>query len=330
MTRLILLTGILISLASNSFCQDKKIKILLLGTEHNFQANLNQNFKEVIAKLYSFKPDLICMESLPVTDTGILHKYYTANFEKSLLMKKQYNLSEKQVIDSVNYYYKKLNKKGDELEYHISLARNLYMCYNYANATYHWWIANFIAQQKQIAITDTPTAKYPEKSKYNEYYNVVYPLAHKLNIKKLFQADDQTFYPKDLLAQQKTQEQLISSPDGAAAMAIYKSLTEDRDKYMKEGRLFDTILNDSTYQDKYSDLIVNTYPKWSKSEWAKEMSEIWKERNKLIVQNIIKAIEQNPKAKKILVTFGAAHIPMLKFYLRQHSNIEIISYQSLQ
>ena len=56
------------------------------------------------------------------------------------------------------------------------------------------------------------------------------------------------------------------------------------------------------------------------------MGETWKERNRLIAQNILKAIEQNPKAKNVLVTFGAAHIPMLKYYLSQQPNIEIVPY----
>lgn len=329
MNRIFFLITLVLVFTANVFSQEKKVKVLLLGTTHSFKANLNQNFEQVIAKLYSFSPDLICVEAIPVTDTAIIHKYRKESFERAKLLQLQFKLTEKQVNDSVDFYYNRLKQEGNNIQYHLSLARYLYMAYDFkGNSDYQWWLTNYLSKQQQIAVSDTLANEYLQRRQYNEYYNVVFPVANRLSIEKIFLADDQTFYPNDIKAQKKTQFRLLFSFKGFKALKLIKSLKREYKSYDKEGRLFD-FLNDSVFQNRFSDLIINVYPNWSKSKWAKQVSDLWKKRNQLIAERIKKAINDNPGAERVLVTFGAAHIPLLKFYLSQYSNIEIITYNNL-
>lgn len=329
MTRILLFSFIVLFFCTNSLGQYRKVKCVLLGTTHSFKPNPHQNFDQVIAKLTGFKPEIICVESIPLTDTATIQRYRKESFKKARLLQKQFQLMKEQIDDSIEYYTHKTEPEENNIQDHLSLARYLYMANDFkGNSDYQWWIAHFLSRQQQIAISDTLANEYFANNRYNEYYNVVYPVASRLKIKQVFPVDDQYFYPDDIKAQKKAPIRLLFSFKGLKALKLIKSLKTEFTDYDKQGRLFE-LLNDSVYQNRISDLIINVYPEWSKSKWAKHVAELWKKRNKRIAETIIKTINNNPDAERVLITFGAAHIPLLRLYLSQYPTIEIIDYNNL-
>lgn len=310
--------------------QQEKIKILLLGTTHSFKGNPNQNFNEVIATLASFKPDMICIEALPVEDTATIKKYRAASYRKADSMRVQSGLTDIKIKRAVRACRKKLAKTPSDIELHLKLANLLFMQYDFrGNSDYHWWQANYYSIQQNQATKDSSLAAFLQRSKFNEYYNVVFPLANGLGIKYFILVDDQTYYPDDITAQKKAQDSLLITPKGVEAIKQISQAQAAFSKYEKQGRLFD-LLNDTAYQNKVSDIIINAYPKWSTTVSTKLVSELWKKRNHLIAQRIIGAIAKAPATERVLVTLGAAHIPILKSYLSAYQNFEIIDFDELK
>ena len=99
-------------------------------------------------------------------------------------------------------------------------------------------------------------------------------------------------------------------------IAVYMKIQADYAAAEKAGTVF-SLINDTAYQKTISDLITNIYPDVTTDESAKKMKELWEKRNLSIASRIVAVIKENNYPQHILVTFGAAHIPLLKRYLER-------------
>lgn len=296
--------------------QANRKTVLLLGTAHSFKDNPNQDFEMVKSQLLAFKPELICVEGIDADDSVSLYNFRKENVQLASQQLAKSGLSRVAVFDSIDRYRTLIKSDTENIAYHIRLAQFFFLSYDFnANSDYHWWIANVLTENKLgKATSDSIFKTYKSARQFNEYFNLVFPLAFAAGIETLYPIDDQTDHPADIQAQKKLTKRILFSFKGIKAYFYFRKIRKQYNEYQREGKLF-SLLNDSTYQNKISDLITNSYPKWSKSHWAKEVSDLWKQRNQNITRNILNAVSKEPTANRIIVTIGAAHVPILKSYL---------------
>jgi Family of unknown function (DUF5694) len=319
---------LLLSLSGIS-CVQKKI-LVLLGTGHDFEANLNQQFSPVVKTLSNFKPRLICIESIPPYDSKSINNIKSSSVTKADLIREQLGLTTKDVMDSLAYYKKQLGKKTiDQGRVHLKLGLFYYLSHQFAgNSDYNYFIASKMLQPNEYS-SDTLLLRYLKNEKFTEFYNVVFPVASNSGLKELVPVDDRADYPNDEIAQQKTLGVISASPGGMALIEIYMKAQSDYAGYEKKGEAF-SLLNDTAYQNTISSLIVDTYPAVTADQNAKNMKEFWERRNMEIAKRIVAAVRSKKKNNKVLVSFGAAHIPLLRKYLSHLlPSYKIIGYNEL-
>ncbi len=300
--------------AQQAFPQEKEI--LLVGTAHNFENTNNQHFEKVVDKLADFKPQIICIEAIPVWDTVSQQKILPKDIQRVIGLMAAMGLTSNTIIDSLNYYRKKtLEKKispgtWTKLGFYYFLNRD-FGC----NSNYNWFRA-VDAYSGNMDPSDTLVQQYLQSEKKTEFHNVIFPVAVKLGLRQLYGVDDRSTYPDDINAQNETQSKLMNLPKGKEKIAVYMKIQADYAAAEKAGTVFN-LINDTTYQQTISDLITNIYPGVTTDESARKMKELWEKRNLSIAGRIVTVIKENNYPQRILVTFGAAHIPLLKKYLER-------------
>lgn len=297
----------------SSYAQKKEI--VLFGTGHDFRNNMNQDFTSLIEKLSGFKPHMICIEAIPARDSISMRKINPASLDRIEKLKILFHLNNNMIKDSLDHYKRLIKKRGQDkwltsqLGFFYFLNKEIR-----SNANYQWFLAAQLSIPEDV--TDTLVNQYIKSNRFNEYYNVVFPVAKKLNLKEVYAVDDRSDHPKDIKAQQETQTKLMVSEKGQAIVSLYMKSQTNYAKQEQEGKAFE-ILNDSAFQNLISGILINVYPEIINDNAAKDMKEIWKKRNYEIANRIKNSLLNTKRSNKVLVTFGAAHIPLLKKYLTE-------------
>ena len=95
----------------------------------------------------------------------------------------------------------------------------------------------------------------------------------------------------------------------------------------REGSLI-AFINSEKMRNAYLDLVDNAH-KFKKGKNMKKTVELWEWRNQIMAERIIEAASQS-QAKKVLVTFGAFHVPFVKRYLEKYDGVKVITYDQLK
>lgn len=64
--------------------------------------------------------------------------------------------------------------------------------------------------------------------------------------------------------------------------------------------------------------------RWSESNAAKRLRELWDKRNRIMAERVLEAMNKEG-AKRAIVTLGAAHVTGVRRYLEMNSNIEVVT-----
>jgi hypothetical protein len=325
MYRFIFFICLLFSAAVSS-SQNIKKTIILVATTHDFRDFPDQDFQAVKNKLLAFKPQMICVEGIAKNDSAGLFNYRRSKMDAARQMRNVAGLTYPMVKDSISYYTNKARSNAADVSVHIKLGYFYYMENDFtANSDYQYWQAWQLVNKDIAPYPDSVLKKYVQTRRYDEFFNLVFPVAFESGIRFLYSVDDQSNYPNDILAQQKLQKELFDS--SREALVEYAKFTKQFNDAAPGGKLLD-LINDTAYQKGISGFLEYVWPKWSGSETAQQVTTLWKERNRKISRNIESAVDDQ-KLQRVIVMIGAAHISLLKQYLSKTGKYRVMTLQDL-
>jgi hypothetical protein len=312
-----------------AFAQD--IEIVLVGTTHQFKTKWlqNQNFEFLIQKWKDYKPDIICIESIPVWDTVSLMQVRKSSLESAAQLKMEKNIVADNIDSLITYYKKLVQNKPDQLTNRSILANLLYARYDFWNAYYHWFTLEQKLQQKigydssliQTFALDSIHKRIYARHLSSEFGNMIFPLAQKLNHPYLYNIDDRA---DDKLFQSLTlpiAKRLLLNLKLFKALRIYRQLRKQTEAAEQEGRIMQHINSPEFYQ-KISKLLDELPVRLVRSKKAAQYKNLWDNRNRRMAERII-GESQKAQAKKVIAFFGAAHLEFIKRELEKTPAIKV-------
>lgn len=334
----------------DSFAQ-KKIEILLIGTSHNYELKVENDFDYVKKAVRKFKPDIFCTEYLSQENESkaVIENYYGERFTKrrDLLVAKNL-VQEKELPKIIRKNYKILSQKPDEVQTRMDLAHALYLNEDLGNA--HFQVYQLINTklndqdkehlQKTFDIQDS-LFRYTCR-KNNEYTNIVFPLAIELKIDKLHGFDCQRFENPWNEAWGKSdslftvfEENLNKDTTNIENKKAIKTIAQ----FMKEYLDIQKKLR-ASYQEGTQNKFANTKDFDDLAEWGdflrddiyqlkgfpveayQEKRKYWLLRNEQMVLNTLKLAQKN-KADKVVIFVGASHRRILQEMFEKNPNVTL-------
>ncbi|MET3128140.1 hypothetical protein ABID42_003259 [Arcicella rosea] len=346
----LLFINFLLAFNFNSLSQ-KKIEILLIGTSHNYELNVTNDFDYVKDAVRNFKPDIFCTEYLSKENEpqSVIEAYYGERMTQRrdlLLAKKQ--VEEKDIAEIIKRSYKTLKTKPDSQQARMDLAHALYLSEDLGNA--HFQIYQLMKADLGKEENEYLSKVFDVKDslirytcrKNNEYTNLVFPLAVEMNIQKLYGFDCQRYDALWNLASDKSdslytafEEKLRSDTNDLNNKKSLKTI----DTFMKEYLASQKRLR-AAYREGTQIHFFNTKEFDDLAEWGdflrediyqlegfpleayQEKRKYWQLRNEQMVQNTLKIAKQN-KAKKIVVFVGASHRRLLSQMFERNPNVSV-------
>ncbi|MEM8565251.1 MAG: DUF5694 domain-containing protein [Bacteroidota bacterium] len=273
--------------------QAQEVEVLIFGTFHRFQEEYleSQNFKQIQDNLFSFKPDIICIESIPIDDSLSMMEIWPKSGKYADTLKAQ--------LASGQY---------DSVATPLQLkAAELWSDYDFWNAYYYW---------DSLAVGQSPGSfsPYHRNLVFSEYGNIVFPLARKLGVPSFYNIDYRYNEKTFLQSQNKAFKQLIFRLKWKP-VKTYLRLQKKTKKYEAQGKLI-PFVNSTEFQNDFKQLIDELPSRLKKSKEARFVKTYWHHRNKMMAQRI-QAAAKGSGAKKVLVTVGSAHVGHIKLYLEK-------------
>lgn len=340
-----------ILLLSFNCLSQKRVEILLIGTSHNYELNVNNDFEYVKDAVRNFKPDIFCTEYLSKENEpqSVIEAYYGERMmqRRDMLLAKNV-MAEKDIPEIIKKSYKTLKTNPEFQQARVDLAHALYVSEDLGNAHYQIYQlmkANLNKEQseylsKTFDFQDS-LVKYTCR-KNNEYTNLVFPLAVEMNVQKLYGFDCQRFDPLWNSAWEKSdslytvfEDKLKSDTNDLNSMKSLKTIdTFTKEYYASQKRLR------AAYQEGTQIHFFNTKEFDDLAEWGdfsredisqlegfpleayQEKRKYWQLRNEQMAQNILKAVKQS-KAKKVVVFVGASHRRLLSQMFERNPNVSI-------
>lgn len=310
----------------------EKIEILLVGTQHEFVDSLKhlQQFEQINQRLVQFAPDIICIESVPVSDAASLREVRSDQLQVAQQMRDEKGLSTFGLQTKIDRLKTRLKTQPDDLVVQSTLANYLYAYHDFWNAYYHYFRLYTALKQssevdealKATFALDSIHVRVTERQRNGEYHNIVYPVAQQLGLMHLENIDYRADEDEFLKRLKKAAIGTIFNLKVFRLKKLMKKMQSEMSAAEQRGELMDHI-NSSEQQAFYLDLIDNAH-KFKKSKNMRTAVELWEFRNEVMTMRIMEAIERN-KARKVLVTFGAFHVPFVKRYLERH-NFKVTTY----
>lgn len=313
---------LLTSLFFKNFAQ-KKTEILLTGIFHELPDSLQCNWTKTYQKLVRYKPDQIAIEYDMPDDTASLVNYlgenYRAVWEATMLawMGQKINAA-----DSIKHYSRLLSKKNNPA-FRLQLWKYYHLGADMGNRDYQ----SYLIQQdwnKYSPLIDTTQAwgkalyiqhKATVKWRKNgEFFNLVFPLAHKYSITYLHPTDNKMTYSAQSEAFAAFAEALENTEDWKKYEAFWQEFNaaENAQKANCTGLEF---INSRAWVDHTDYAQVRILAYLNNPDYA-AYGNVWYKRNESIADRII-AAAQKSKAKKMVVFYGNMHVYPVKKYLEQ-------------
>ena len=323
-------------LALSGMANAQEVEILLLGTQHEFQDSLleRQNFEAIKMELAQFNPNIICIESVPLYDTASLNEVRSKQMEVAarLRLEKQLQISEQRAEELLREF----GQGPDDLMSRSVLANQLYANHDFWNAYYHYFmLSKGLADAAQVEhpqlhesfALDSMHQRIYTREKNTEYGSLVYPLADFLDQPYLFnidyRADEEEFL-------KRVKRAFIGTIFNLKIFKLKKRFKQQEKAMLEAERNGELIkfLNAPEQRAFFLDMIDNSHH-FLKSKNMRRVVALWELRNEIMAQRILDAAIAQ-KADRVLVTVGAFHIPFIKRYLDDHSQVKVITYDQLQ
>lgn len=329
------LTFILLVITAAGYGRQQEVEILLVGTQHVFADSLKerQHFDQIRSQLAAYQPEIICIESVPVTDAASLKEVRSSQLEVAERLRVEKGISSYDMGERIAQLMSALGAKPDDLITRSELANHLYANHDFWNAYYHY----FILDQRLSGLADTMVpvdlrasfaldsmhSRIARRQAKGEYGNIVFPLADELGIFAFhnidYRADEEEFLKRTKKAAIGT----LFNLKIFKLKKLTKQMQEDMLLAEQEGRLMEWI-NSEEQQALYLDLIDNS-SRFLKSKNLRKAVALWEFRNKVMAERIIAAARESG-ARRVMAVFGAFHLPFVKRYLEQHAQIKVLMY----
>jgi Family of unknown function (DUF5694) len=319
-----------------------KTNTLVLGTPHlnglgeKYTPRLLDN---VVKKLLEFRPDLICIESLPgevieimksKQDSDTLQQFVGPWLQIAPKMQKRLKLSRFEAEQTV----KKMLKKKLSAKGRLELIPYMVANYDEVSAVLQWSYLPEAARQTQTVVPK-PIAKSLEKLLYspNEYYSIGVRLARKLKLQSIVPIDDHN----SSVSLNLTMKQYKREWEKAVSL-----FTKQNKNHMEEhSRRFKTAIDKKDLLPFY---VYCNSPAYSRKVWELEGKSwlrldspsnfgryrllTWEVRNLNMASHIRQAMMFH-SGKKVLVVVGSSHKVFLERYLKQMLDISIVKLRDI-
>ncbi len=290
--------------------------VALIGTKHKTPETELVQIAPVKQAVLDYKPEVICVEyRKPDDSVSMRYIYGPRHYKKQDSIRKAWKIPKKLDTKRINELFIAL-KKQDNIFLRMELRNIFYVRSDFANSDYQaWLIMNALksdssqtrALKKRFPMFEYMKFLYQQKVlRYEEYINLVFPIAKELGVIYLNPIDDQStnnLYTKfyDKLQRKDT---------------IY----EDRRPYLDRVSAFWRNLNSLPPE-------TNTWVYYNSPELVEELkyvegykldalttsrdvkmlSHYWTRRNKKMATYIDQVARKNP-GKKVVVFFGVSHV----------------------
>ena len=221
----------------------------------------------------------------------------------------------------------------DDLKRRSELANHLYANHDFWNAYYHYFVldrdlSNLTATEglddlrKSFAM-DSIHNRVARRQARGEYGNIIFPVAVELGILSFHNIDYRADEEEFLKRAKKAAIGTLFNLKIFKLKKLMKKMQRDMALAEQEGRLMEWI-NSEGQQKLYLDLIDNS-DHFLKSKNMRKAVELWEFRNRVMAKRVIAAINESG-AKRVMVAFGAFHLPFVKRYLEQHAELKVVMY----
>lgn len=328
MKKMMLLLMPLYLLYGELFAQEPTI--LLLGTTHQFTDTVDV-FGDIRNQIKDFAPDIICIENIPTWDTLSLNNIWSDILPVAARLRKEQELETVDLPSLQNQLLASIQTKPKDPALHAQLANVYYAQHNFYNAYYHWFeLARLLEKSDEVdqaliprLALDSIYLRVAERQSSTEYGHIVFPVATELGIHHLESIDERGEDPAFQKHSKKLFKRLIFNLKIFKAMKIYKK--EQKKLSDAPGDEVMAYLNSEAFRSFLEGVIKELPTRWSRSKKTKELVRLWEERNERMA-NRIEGVIQAKRPERVLVVFGAAHVPAVKRYLDEAGRYKVITF----
>ncbi|MBX2875154.1 MAG: TraB/GumN family protein [Saprospiraceae bacterium] len=304
--------------------------ILLLGTTHQFTDTVDV-FADIRNQIKDFAPDMICIENIPTWDTLSLRNIWSDIFPVATRLRQEQKLETVDLPSLQGQLLESLQSSPDNPRLHAQLANVYYAQHNFYNAYYHWVeLARLLEKSDEVdqaliphLALDSIYLRVAKRQSRTEYGHIVFPVAAELGIHHLESIDERGEDPAFQKHSKKLFKRLIFNLKIFKAMKIYKK--EQKKLIDAPGDEVMAYLNSEAFRSFLEGVIEELPTRWSRSKKTKELIRLWEERNERMADRIEDLIEVK-RPERVLVVFGAAHVPSVKPFLEQTDRYQVLTY----
>lgn len=304
--------------------------ILLLGTTHQYTDTVDV-FDNIRRQIKDFDPNVICIENIPTWDTLSLQNIWADILPVAARLRKEQELEATELPNLQDQLLKSIQNKPEDPILRAQLANVYYAQHNFYNAYYHWFE---LARQLESSAAVDPRViphlaldslylRVAKRQSTTEYGHIVFPVARELGIHHLESIDERGEDPAFQKQSKKLFKRLIFNLKIFKAMKIYKK--EQKKLIDAPGDEVMAYLNSEAFRSFLTTVIEELPTRWSRSKKTKELIRLWEERNERMA-NRIEGVIHEKSPERILVVFGAAHVPAVKTYLEKADRYQILTY----
>ncbi len=331
-------TLILLFTTALGYGHQQEVEILLVGSQHEFADSLQkrQNFEKIRAQLKAYRPEIICIESVPVTDASSLKEVRSAQLGVAERLRAEKGMDTYDLHERIDQLMSDLKARPNDLRVRSELANYLYARHDFWNAYYHYFIldqrlsraedAESLADIRATFALDSIHRRIAKRQTKGEYGNIVFPLADELGVLAFHNIDYRADEEEFLKRVKKAAIGTLFNLKIFRLKKLTKQMQQDMQLAEREGRLMEWI-NSEEQQALYLDLIDNS-SQFLKSKNLRKAVELWEFRNRVMAERIMTAARESG-ARRIMAVFGAFHLPFVKRYLEQHGQVKVLMYNDL-
>lgn len=303
MRTIISLVALCISLFTRA---QSPLEVTIIGTTHAFQKEYQdkQNFRRVQDFIVELKPDIICIEAIPPTDTTSLLEILPNNMEKADKMREALMKKGHLPFEPGTY--------ASEVQSMRFQGACHFAHYDFWNAYYQWF------QVLENGDSLNQFAPYMKNLSRSEYGLMVFPAAIALRVDYLYPIDFRVGEEAFLSSNQKVLKKLLFRFKWKP-LGTYLKTQKGYKKAEKSGQLMEFI-NGPDFQLAFNQLIdelPRMLPKVAEAQFVKDF---WLRRNEIMANRIIETA-RTQAANTVLLTVGSAHVTAIKNALLEQGHL---------
>lgn len=327
-----------------------RTEVLVLATFHLNQ--IKENFKpsmldHLVSRLVDFKPDCICIETLPGTRVSelelrrnagplyaeVLDVFATRHLKLGKRAQEILGTTQPAAAAKVRELLRSTTSKGPErtaVEDRAALALWMLAAYEPDSAALQWsYLGKTEREGRKEVPNDLAGALEVESAKVNEVPTIAARLARRLGLEELHPVDDFEDLESYTALMSQLEKDIQESPLLASApkAAVYIEATSRLEECVRQGELFPQFayLNSPAYAAADVDAQWGVYLRTRfPSGTDRGRLGLWENRNMKIAARI-KAVAARHPGGRILVIYGAAHKPFIEAYLGQTADIQLVA-----